>query len=287
MIIPDRLTNKIANFAAPARLGLFLLTLAIVWLPFGAVPFLLFPENGDTAALVLLYIFFVALLWFWGSWIKKEPRPYAHYGLEFRPIAGFEYATGLILGLVGVSLLFGVQTWWGWFAISPGANWQAAILPGALTAFGVGFAEELLFRGWLLTELEQDYGQGRSLIASSLIFAALHFIRPIEAILATWVQFPGLFLLGADFVWARRTYQNRVGHAMGLHTGFVWGYFVIDVSDLLTATGQVPESITGIGGNPVAGLMGIIFLIITGLFIKVSYRIRMGTAKSKSLKDSI
>jgi membrane protease YdiL (CAAX protease family) len=165
-----------------------------------------------------------------------------------------------------------------------GADWRSAILPGALTAFGIGFAEELLFRGWLLTELEQDYGKGRSLIISSLIFAILHFIRPIKDILATWVQFPGLVILGIDLVWARRTHQNRIGQSMGLHTGFVWGYYVIDVSDLLTTTNQVPEWITGIGSNPVAGLMGIIFLLLTGVFLKVSYRLR--TPNANSLKNS-
>jgi membrane protease YdiL (CAAX protease family) len=285
VLIPDRLASQVASFVAPARLGIFLVALAIIWLPLGAGLFLLFPENGDTAALVLLYIFFVALIWFWGSWIKKEPKPYAHYGLVFKPVTAIECATGIALGLVGVCLLFGVQTWWGWLTLQPGADWRSAILPGALTAFGVGFAEELLFRGWLLTELEQDYGKGRSLIASSIIFAVLHFIRPIEAILATWMQFPGLVLLGVDLVWARRTYQNRIGHAMGLHTGFVWGYFVIDVSDLLLPSNQVPEWLTGVGGNPVAGLIGLIFLAITGIFIKVSYRLRSLRAQpSKSHK---
>jgi hypothetical protein len=75
VIISDRLANKIANLVAPARLGLFLGSLATIWLPLGVVLILLFPKNGDTAALVLLYIFFVALIWSGANGSKRNHSP--------------------------------------------------------------------------------------------------------------------------------------------------------------------------------------------------------------------
>jgi hypothetical protein len=47
---------------------------------------------------------------------------------------------------------------------------------------------------------------------------------------------------------------------VGLHGGLVWGYYLVDVADLLDVTGRVPAWVTGVGGNPLAGLLGMTLL---------------------------
>jgi len=97
------------------------------------------------------------------------------------------------------------------------------ILEGLIVALGIGFAEELLFRGWLLDELQRDYRPRVALWVDALIYAALHFIKPLAEILRTLPGFPALLLLGLTFVWAKRSHRSRLGLPIGLHSGLVWG----------------------------------------------------------------
>ncbi|CCH65089.1 Metal-dependent membrane protease, abortive infection protein [Richelia intracellularis HM01] len=64
-----------------------------------------------------------------------------------------------------------------------------------LLVSSVGSVEEMVFRRWLLDELQRDYLRHNVLWANGIIFAVLHFIRPLEAILNIWTQFLGLALL--------------------------------------------------------------------------------------------
>ncbi|MEQ8960279.1 MAG: CPBP family intramembrane glutamate endopeptidase, partial [Coleofasciculus sp. C2-GNP5-27] len=79
--------------------------------------------------------------------------------------------------------------------------------------------------------------------------------------------FPGLVLLGLTLVWAKRG-QGRLGLPIGLHAGLVWGYYLINVGQLVQYSGQVSPWITGVDGNPIAGVMGLAFLMVLALGIR-------------------
>jgi len=101
------------------------------------------------------------------------------------------------------------------------------ILEG-LIALGIGFAEELLFRGWL-DELQRDFTCGP--LCGTLMdmpLYMLHFIKPPAEILRTLPGFPALLLLGLTFVW--RSAPTGVASAHHLHSGLVWGYYIINVA---------------------------------------------------------
>jgi len=127
----------------------------------------------------------------------------------------------------------------------------------------LGTAEELLFRGWLWDELRRDYSFRISLGVNTLIFATLHFLKPLEAMVKSLPQFPGLVLLGLILIWAKQRSQGKLGLSIGLHAGLVWGYYLINVGNLVTYTGVVPDWVTGVGKNPLAGLVGLGFLGVT------------------------
>ncbi len=60
----------------------------------------------------------------------------------------------------------------------------------------------------------------------------------------------------------------KVGRsAWGLHSGLVWAIATIDTLELITYTEKVPEWITGKYKKPLAGLMGISFLLAIGAFL--------------------
>jgi threonine/homoserine efflux transporter RhtA len=73
-------------------------------------------------------------------------------------------------------------------------------------------------------------------------------------------QFAGLVLLGLALVWAKQSRHGRLGLAIGLHAGLVWGNYIINAGQLVQYSGQVPAWVTGIDKNPLAGMMGLLFL---------------------------
>ncbi|MGB3614348.1 MAG: CPBP family intramembrane glutamic endopeptidase [Elainellaceae cyanobacterium] len=267
----ERFGTAFANRPAPQRIALFLVTLLLLWLPlYGLARWQLTDSNTVsviTTAVILLE--FLALLRVWSRALYRS-RLRDRYGLQWRQRNRREFALGFAVAAFSLSLLFGLETLLGW-TIWRWDNWGrlgAIAGEGALVAIGVALGEELVFRGWLLGELEEDYSGSTALWGSSLAFAALHFIKPLSEMVRTAPQFPGLLLLGLVLVWARWRCQGRLGMAVGLHAGLIWSYYLFDVGDLMTYRKDVPEWLTGIDGNPLAGGLGLLFLSGLGLWVR-------------------
>ena len=150
------------------------------------------------------------------------------------------------------------------------------ISEGLLSAIGIAIAEELLFRGWLLDELQRDYGKLASIYLSAGMFAWGHFFKPIEEIMRTAVTFPALLLLGIALVLAKYRHGDRLGISIGIHAGLVWGYYIVNVGQIIEYTNEVPAWVTGIDGNPIAGIMGLVFLTVLVLAIAFTKKRRSG-----------
>ncbi|MEB3229573.1 MAG: CPBP family intramembrane glutamic endopeptidase, partial [Leptolyngbyaceae bacterium] len=200
-------------------------------------------------------------------------RPLHHYGLSWDWANGRGLLWGYGIGLLCLLLLFGLQQGLGWIEwtsiqstdVMPLLNIG---LSGLLVALGVGLGEELVFRGWLLDELERDYSAGVALWGSSLLFAVLHFIRPLSEIIRTFPQFPGLVMLGLVLVWAKRSRHGQLGIAIGLHAGFVSAYYWVNVGQLVQYQPGVPEWWSGVDRNPLAGLLSLGFLTILAIWFR-------------------
>jgi len=251
--------TPIAHFPVPIRLGFFVTALLVLWVPFAGLMYWLWGTGNTVSILTMLLLYgeFVFLLQIWGRIVHQQAQPLRYYGLR----GGLDLLMGLgfsLLSLFGLFLLEGGFGWLVWR--SPIVGLPRIILEGLAVALGVGLAEELLFRGWLLDELERDYRPGVALWTCSTLFALLHFIKPLEVIQRSWPQFLGLLLLGLMLVQAKRLRQGRLGLPIGLHAGLVWGYYIVDVADLVNYPSRVPDWITGINGHPLAGVMGLLFL---------------------------
>ena len=252
----------IASYPTLIRVGLFLLNLVLLWLPLAAP---IYFWGGDTNLVTILtmgwlFVAFLVLLRFWGRLVYQRTNLLKSYGLSVSRRNTLELFKGLDIGLLLTLTLFFVEGRLGWLVWQSSDQLPRVVLEGLITALGVGFAEELVFRGWLLDELERDYSLKISLWVSSWLYALLHFIKPLPEIIRTFPQFPALLLLGLTFVWAKRGSRGRLGLPIGLHAGLVWGYYIINVGELVRYTDRVSPWITGIDGNPLAGLMGLIFL---------------------------
>jgi len=236
--------------------------LLLLWLPLAA-PIYAWggePNLVSILTMVLLYGEFIWLVRVWGDRVYNQPRILQSYGLVNTKRNGQELLIGLGIGLIAVLSLFSLEGWFGWLIWQQNVSLPKVILEGLVSATAVGFAEELLFRGWLLDELQRDYRPNAVLWATTLIFASLHFIKPLPDMLRTAPQFPGLILLGLTLVWAKRGSKNRLGLSIGIHAGLIWGYYIINVGQLIKYSEQVPDWITGVNQNPLAGVVGIVFL---------------------------
>jgi membrane protease YdiL (CAAX protease family) len=255
------------------RLLAFLVILALCWLPLG-FPILHWvrdPNWQSILGLGLLYGQFLFLVRWWGRAVHHMPQVLNHYGFTFS--SGNLRSLGIGMGVSSLCLLglYGFQGALGWLQWHlPDWAFVRVFWEGLAVALGIGFAEELLFRGWLWDEFQRDYGDRRTLIITTHLYAILHFIKPLPEIIRTLPQFPGLILLGLIFAWAKQIGRGQLGLAIGLHAGFVWAYYWIVVGNLTSLPPSppgnedlnqaIPTWVTGIDDNPLAGLLGIILL---------------------------
>lgn len=219
--------------------------------------------------MLVLYGEFVVLLRLWGQRVHQQTQPLKNHGLVRNRKNGLDLFKGIIIGLLSLLCLFLFEGWLGWLTWrSPTQFLPKIILEGLIVALGVGLAEELLFRGWLVDELQWDYGSKVSLWLSSTLYTLLHFVKPFAEIWRTSPSFPGLLLLGLTLGWTRIARKGRLGFPIGLHAGLVWGYYIINIGDLVLYTGQVPVWVTGIDRNPLAGGIGLLFLGLIALMLR-------------------
>ncbi|WP_414549894.1 lysostaphin resistance A-like protein [Anabaena sp. CCY 0017] len=262
---------RLAQRPVPIRLGYFVAALLLLWLPFAIPIYLLVSDSNLVSILtmVVLYVEFIFLLKLWGKNVYQQPQILKQYGWETTQINAVDLLSGLATGIISILVVFGLQGFFGWLVWQPPQVFLLRIIiEGLLVSLGIGFAEELLFRGWLLDELERDYSLGVALWINAVAFAVLHFIKPLEAIIHTLPQFPALVLLGLTQVWGKRWRRGRLGLPIGLHGGLVWGYYIINVGGLIEYSGQVPDWITGVNQNPLQGVMGVVFMGILAFWMR-------------------
>jgi membrane protease YdiL (CAAX protease family) len=208
---------------------------------------------GTAMALLLLLLSLpLRIRRVWG-----EQRPWRQLGVVAAParstrafVRGLLKAALLLALVAGVLLLSGQATWQGQWGTSQLFNALALLL-------GVGFAEELLFRGWLWGELNQHLGARRALWGQALVFSLAHTrfnLGPAGAV----GLLGGLMLLGLALALQRRADSGVLWGAVGLHGGLVAGWFLLQ-GGLLELAAEAPAWLVGPGGNhpnPIGGVVG-------------------------------
>ena len=233
-----------------------------------ATPILLFGVHKESLSLigtVFTFLIFVFSLpkWFeirWGlnnSWkllgINIIGR---NRNLIFYFLRGFLLST-ILISLILVLIINTQKGYW-IGKISPDITINAIFL-----ILGVGFAEELIFRGWLLEEFKNQFGLKKAILIQASIFSILHvgFDLPFWEIISILT---GLFLLGILLSLIRLKDKNSLWGCIGLHGGLVGLWFITN-NGLLEISKDAPTWLVGpgiINTNPLGGLVGISLMII-------------------------
>jgi hypothetical protein len=172
------------------------------------------------------------------------------------------FLRGFLLSVILISLILLpiIGTKWGYWigTISPDIFINAIFL-----ILGIGFAEELIFRGWLLEELKKQFGLKKAIIGQAFIFSIVHigFDLPFLQMLSILT---GLFLLGILLSLIRLKDKNSLWGCIGLHGGLVGLWFITN-NGLLEISKNSPRWLVGpgtINTNPLGGIFGISLMAI-------------------------
>ena len=216
---------------------------------------------------LLISLYFLAPFIVWGAiWLTNSS--FANYGFLINISLIFSLFLGFTLGVLSLVVVFSGQLCLGWCKLKPLNIKQitSIMLPIFLLGLLVGGIEELVFRGFLITQLGKNYPIWLAATISSLIFALLHLVWEQRE---TIPQLPGLWLMGMVLVLARFVNGGNLGIAWGLHSGWVWAIACMDTAQLIEYTGNVPEWVTGKNKKPLAGVTGFICMLLTGLILGI------------------
>ncbi len=220
-------------------------------------------QNISLIGTLISFLLFFALLPGWVKLRWNSSFPFRDIGLfdlnKLSSLAAF--LNGIFLAVVlllCLTLPLIIWSYAGWVGNISFFN----IINSLFLLLLVGFAEELIFRGWLLGELNVLINPRFVLVGQALIFSFAH----IRFGNLSWDLIPelcGLFLLGLVLALTRKIQKGSILTCIGLHGGLVGGWFLI-TNSLIQIDLSTPAWLIGPGGasgNPLGGGVGICALL--------------------------
>jgi membrane protease YdiL (CAAX protease family) len=186
-------------------------------------------ENVHAAAVpyfsfCILAFISIALVWLFRSFIDR--RSFNSIGFSFDkngPHAGAGFFMGVLLLCTGTSILFFNKNLV-WTDI--GFNGNELFIGFGLMVI-IAFAEEIVFRGYILNNLLASVNRWPALLVSSFIFALAHLANPDFSIVAAVNIFFAGILLGINYVYTKNLWFGIMLHfSWNFLQGPVLGYEV-------------------------------------------------------------
>ncbi|HET7577712.1 MAG TPA: type II CAAX endopeptidase family protein [Bacillales bacterium] len=181
--------------------------------------------------------------------------------------------TGLLLGALSMTAIFVVL--YGLDRVTLAnrfshPEWSHFLWTGLLLYILVGLAEEIFFRGYCMTVLQQSGKTWMAVLVSSLLFSLAHSFNPNISILGM----VNIFLIGLLFAFMVVKTGN-LWMPIGFH--IAWNYFQGDIFGF-PVSGTAPHGIYNIAGvkgtlwsggsfGPEGGLLTTILIIIVFLIV--------------------
>jgi len=185
------------------------------------------------------------------------------------------FMRGLLYAIILLSLILIpiICNEWGYWLgrLSP-----EILLNSILLIIGIGFAEEMIFRGWLFEELKIQYGFKNAINLQALIFSIVHLGLDMPFWQMISILF-GLFLLGIVLSLIRVKDHNSLWGCVGLHGGLVGIWFLLN-NGLIEISKDAPIWLVGPGNintNPLGGFYGISLLLMILLYKFFKYKKRI------------
>ncbi len=235
--------------------------------------FYLFNKDISTNSLsvigtIITFFMFLLLLPGWGRNRWKTNHVWLSIGLTLKNklrslrifFSGFIFSFFLLLIFCLLLFLCGWVDSFGTININ-------AFLNAFLLIVGIVFAEEIIFRGWLMKEMILLCGLKRGIVLQSAIFSLAHYRSDI-GLLALIPFLSGLFLFGIVLTLRRTLDKGSLWGCIGLHGGLVGIWYLFD-SGMVIFSNSIPYYLIGPSEqmvNPIGSVMGIIILLMVIYF---------------------
>ncbi|MGM0591303.1 MAG: CPBP family intramembrane glutamic endopeptidase [Halobacteriota archaeon] len=228
-----------------------------------------------------------------------DRRRFSDFGFRLSRDWWVDLGFGLALGAGLMTLIFLVELAAGWVRVTGFfAARTGPLLPSLglslLLFLSVGFYEELLARGYILTNVaeglvgwvSQTAAVAGAVVVSSAVFGVLHANNPNATLLSTLtIGFAGVFLAAGYVLTGELAIPIGVHITWNLFQGTVYGFPVSGnaFSTSIIATEQAgPRVVTGGQFGPEAGLLGVVAIAL-GVGLTVAWvEWRYGVAKLDS-----
>lgn len=211
-------------------------------------------------------------------WKVFEKQKLSKMGLTSIKKGYKELIIGLILGAITMSIVAIVIMAIGDIEMINPINKpeiSMSLLYGLISFIFVGFGEEILSRGYIMSVLKQTRNKWIVLVGPALIFAALHLGNPGIDILS----FINLFLVGVLFAYMFMKSKN-IWMPIGYHItwnyfqGYIWGFEVsgLNVNGLYKIKNISNNIINGGEFGPEGGIIVTIIICLTFYFVNRYYK---------------
>ena len=147
----------------------------------------------------------------------------------------------------------------------------SVLLNSILLGLGVGFAEEIIFRGWLLEELKFEYRTKIAMALQALVFSFVHNLS--NEIFWNIIGLRlGFFLLGIFLSIVRIRNKGSLWICIGIHGGLVGIWFFIN-NGLIEFKENTPSFLAGPFThnipNPIGSVSAILILLLICIFYSI------------------
>jgi membrane protease YdiL (CAAX protease family) len=227
------------------------------------------PIASDQKLKLLIPLYLLAPLILWGA-LRVTHQSWESIGVELSGASGRSLLMGWSFAVVGLLAILIVKRGGQFvtFHLPPDiTSSRQAQFSTVLTVLGLlplalwlGGIEELVFRGWLQTQLEVAFAPWLAAVVGSGLFAIAHLLWDGRAGLR---QQPGLWALGMVLVFARWLDGGSLALAWGLHAGWVWGLACMGEFIRPEPVPDKPVWLTGVAAQPLTDIFDLSLLGVT------------------------
>ncbi len=245
-------------------------------------------DNLSIWGTIITFLMFLIILPSWGRQRWKINNLWVSIGLDFQNKYKVikTFLSGFIFSFFLLIIFFMFIFFSGWIESINYINYEQ-LLNAILLIIGIVFAEEIVFRGWLLEEMVLLFGLQKGIVFQSIIFSLAHYRSDIG--LFGLIPFlTGLFLFGLVLTLRRTCDKGSLWGCIGLHGGLVSIWYLFD-SGMVIFSDNTPYYLLGpsrLMVNPIGSVLGILILLII-IFYQRGYFVITGRFLASTEKSSL
>jgi uncharacterized protein len=246
----------------------------------------------------------VVSVWLVGRLLDR--RSFSGFGIRLNARWWQDLGFGLGLGVLLMGTVFLIELAFGWIEVSEvlhiqdnGQSFLVLIIVYSVLFACVGFSEELMYRGYHLTNLAEGFRLGNlnpryaiaiAVFLSSILFGVFHLGSPNATPLSIVILFLWGVLASVAYILTGNLAVSIGTHVTwNLSQGNVFGFpvsgttFSSDAVAVFSIQQKGPDLWTGGVYGPEAGLLGLMAVIVGILLIVGWVRVRQGSIKQVQL----